>query len=972
MANRGLKKLILSISFASVALIYPGVAHALYTQSDVEKALPDGVDSAILWDQKCYDYMKHYSGSSYSLRTLINGQAPVWTDNTGTVADGYTIDGASYVDTTWLSKQGSPNIKSPIDVPYSATSTPINLQINSVTFLCGTLVNAPGTGDHGWADNNPQDSSVIPNLLNDSDRWANKYTDGKDEPPNAIGSNNLHPARTGSHDKIVSLAVDASPTGTSVPPCTGTIGQGPVNKTQDIVRNNNHRYWFDPTPKNTTFTADSITTDCRLTITMDYQHIADYNGVLICQHVDKNGNTVDQYPSNTSDYAGCKKYTRTLRIKFNVTNMPSFAMDGVKIDNSGTGGYSGNCWSATYTASTQCPGSLSSYPFSDNTVTISGGPSGTDTDTADPFFYNGSSRTYLSGNYTLSVANESGYDTSYAICNSDTTTCDQAYYANNANYTAGNSVTRGFGNTSLGGVHGHYHVRFKFTKANQPPVFNSIAATCTAITGSVSDPDSPGTALSINATYTYGGTPYSTPGTANPNFSIPTSAAVQNGLDNATITVTVTANDANKAGVTSAATTTIQEPCGHVSCNSSTTPTFVEPGGTFATLTVTIFSSGAPLPPNQTFTLNYGGALGSFSGATSASPGSSYSQTWNNVPAGGVAQDYSGTLNSSSAALNNQPCGTVRVVDLPYFNVFGSDISAGGSFGCSTSGGILGGWYNNGNALAGGASTQFGATALGKILGVASARTSGAGPPTGLTFANTDLTAISTNANSPNLGGNFSTTTQHCLYLPKITAGAAEAAPATVNTLPNGVHPITGNINGLSGGSALTNSQNIVVTATGDVYINGNITYGSGWDKDHVPSFMLKANNIWISKDVTQLDGIYVASGNIYTCATGIGAKVSATNLFGLCSKQLIVRGSFIANQVRLMRTLGSLKDANSTESSATRAGCSNVGGGSSTDSCAAEVFEFSPEMYLGGWNLQQSGLGAVQYDAISALPPVL
>jgi hypothetical protein len=51
---------------------------------------------------------------------------------------------------------------------------------------------------------------------------------------------------------------------------------------------------------------------------------------------------------------------------------------------------------------------------------------------------------------------------------------------------------------------------------------------------------------------------------------------------------------------------------------------------------------------------------------------------------------------------------------------------------------------------------------------------------------------------------------------------------------------------------------------------------------------------------------------------------------------------------------------------------CSNKGSQLITGTCAAEIFNFSPELYLSTPDIQLPNNGAVQYDAVTSLPPVL
>jgi hypothetical protein len=304
-----------------------------------------------------------------------------------------------------------------------------------------------------------------------------------------------------------------------------------------------------------------------------------------------------------------------------------------------------------------------------------------------------------------------------------------------------------------------------------------------------------------------------------------------------------------------------------------------------------------------------------------------------------------------------------RVVNEPYFKVFNGGISAGGEFDqCSTAGGELAG-YNDANDPPGvdrGSSSELSALALIKITGVASAQSvQGRNPqnisrsPTALTFANANAGDIALNNESPLLGGNFSDKVNNdgCQTLtnvtpptsaakvtstnPTIANVAALAAPSGPTGTPNahvyddghGDTKLTINGGTLSGSATAGQSgQNISVYVNGDVYISNNITYGTpangypAWaDAGAVPSFTLHATgNIYISRNVTSLAGVYIAqknsgeanSGRIYTCAaTGTNfAPMQSQSLYS-CNNQLVVSGSFVADQVNLMRTYGSLRD---------------------------------------------------------------
>jgi hypothetical protein len=181
-------------------------------------------------------------------------------------------------------------------------------------------------------------------------------------------------------------------------------------------------------------------------------------------------------------------------------------------------------------------------------------------------------------------------------------------------------------------------------------------------------------------------------------------------------------------------------------------------------------------------------------------------------------------------------------------------------------------------------------------------------------------------------------------------------------------------------GGTVAVGNNVAMFANGDVYISGNVTYagsGGGWslqpgNTTNVPSFILEATgNIYIDPGVSELDGIYVAHGKIYTCSNGF-APVAAVDIYDTCNtNQLTVNGSFSASQVNLERSIGTLSDASSGEnlSSGVKT-CANTA--VKEPVCAAEIFNFSPEIYLSDPAVNQPNNGAPTYDAITSLPPVL
>jgi hypothetical protein len=440
-----------------------------------------------------------------------------------------------------------------------------------------------------------------------------------------------------------------------------------------------------------------------------------------------------------------------------------------------------------------------------------------------------------------------------------------------------------------------------------------------------------------------------------------------------------------------------------------------------------------------------------------------------------------GSVIPTSSAGNTAGPNCLTIANKPYFKVFGSGISAGGHFnaagGTCPSGataGNLAGWNDNSTS-----NGNFGSSAAlhtilfgnNTIKGVASGQSPtafGASAST-LSFANVAGTVDATSP-SPNIGGKFGST--HCFTEMAVPAGATDpGGSASASTLSTSA-PIGQKAYAHSGDFTLSagtieQGKNVSLFVTGKVFITGSagsgITYqnsGGGWTKDTVPSLVIHAtDDIFIDANIATLDGVYISEktgGHIYTCASGFAA-MAKDQLYNNCYRQLVVHGSFVADNVDLMRTYGSLRNEKPTVSSPTQAAitwsshdissatrkcvgattrigtteyacssdfslfyvrsfvapankycvsgrtlsgnfrtsdlfcenlvvpsvtpkvvsaasdCSNSNGITPThNTCAAEVFEFSPELYLSQPAIQAQNLGAGSWNAVTSLPPVL
>lgn len=350
-------------------------------------------------------------------------------------------------------------------------------------------------------------------------------------------------------------------------------------------------------------------------------------------------------------------------------------------------------------------------------------------------------------------------------------------------------------------------------------------------------------------------------------------------------------------------------------------------------------------------------------------------------------------LSTSPVTPANEGCGTVQ--NRPYLRAYGADVSAGGGFGtaCNVNAGIEG--FTRPTSELGtksGSGTQLAALASGNINGFMSASMRSAAPaaPMGLSFANTVNNGPGgADSMRQQMGGAFGSYTDRCATdfwntgqlsatdPRRLPAGGGVDARTALNVasdLPNDKQTISrpGGSGQLTlGGGNFAGRHALFVD--GDVFINGNIAYqGSAnpvWtDLNSMTNFSLVVKgNIYISQNVSRLDGLYVAQpldngtkGTIYTCTSASdGSRFADTQLWSQCQSQLRVFGSFVANQIRFLRTPYTLSESAAREPAQT--------------SKAAEIFQVSPDSYLSQPVFRPRGSAITgEYDYIATLPPVL
>lgn len=313
------------------------------------------------------------------------------------------------------------------------------------------------------------------------------------------------------------------------------------------------------------------------------------------------------------------------------------------------------------------------------------------------------------------------------------------------------------------------------------------------------------------------------------------------------------------------------------------------------------------------------------------------------------------------------------VANKPYVKIFGGDIAAGGGLqssggSCSTEDATIMGWSkrNDASNAWAGAGSQYAAFAYRALNDFATTQLSGgAAAPSGLAFANSGIT--NANRNSGTYGGAWGAAS--CIpdyYASKPDSASSLGTSVNLAPLGTGAYETSGDttINGTNFGPG----KRVSLFVDGDAYITDNIVYAGNWNSGSVPLFELVVRgNLFISPNVTQLDGAYIAQqdgggagGYLYTC-TNTASPFSALpldgQLYDRCSSRLTVNGAAIANRIYLLRTIGTLRQ-------------STVNEGRSTSN-AGEIFNYNPAI----WIAQPTGIiKAVpdEYDSITSLPPIL
>ncbi len=332
---------------------------------------------------------------------------------------------------------------------------------------------------------------------------------------------------------------------------------------------------------------------------------------------------------------------------------------------------------------------------------------------------------------------------------------------------------------------------------------------------------------------------------------------------------------------------------------------------------------------------------------------------------------------SFTSAVGNANCSAIITAsNQPYARFYGNDVVAGGSFKsagvCAPAGPAanitMPSAYKpatpTNHATFVGSGSELAVVATGAIRGLLpGSQVTGRGSVGELAFAN-NVPAAPVGAGTREFGGGFNETL--CLEELPTTAASPVVGPVDLNTLASGTYQAASlRINA----STISDSKKLTIIVSGDVIIDGAITYaGSGsWASiGAIPLVRIYANNISVVGGVPTLDGLYVARNNFYTCTQNNGsifASIANANnaddgpYLAACTNKLTVNGAVIAKDIYLHRAVGNIGGATTT-----------VAEGAS-DPDIAESFNFSPELYLALLAEGAGNLGG-RFDSILSLPP--
>lgn len=297
----------------------------------------------------------------------------------------------------------------------------------------------------------------------------------------------------------------------------------------------------------------------------------------------------------------------------------------------------------------------------------------------------------------------------------------------------------------------------------------------------------------------------------------------------------------------------------------------------------------------------------------------------------------------------------VDVAEQAYIEVANSSVWAGGSLDPSATGYGTSFCALPGNPSAGqiigarlngvGAWADYVTGAANSITNFGSAHiNTGTVNGTGLTFAN---------VGGQGLFGQGRCVTDLTTYLSDDTTRTGIFSLPGVNAWPTSSGQWVRNGNLTISGRTINAGDRFTIFVDGNVTITDDVVFGAYnvADKDLIPSLIIVATgDIDIQANVENLHGFYFAGDEIDTCSNQ-GSDLSSL----VCVDHLTVVGSFVADDIQFRRTYGGVSGG-------------NPNGGNSE----AELFTFSPELYLANHILISETRPQLEIDQLLDLPPVI
>ncbi len=523
-----------------------------------------------------------------------------------------------------------------------------------------------------------------------------------------------------------------------------------------------------------------------------------------------------------------------------------------------------------------------------------------------------------------------------------------------------------------------------------PPGFNTgdsaLYSSCQVISGHAFDPRTPNKGIKVTISFSTGGPPVTaTSGNTGTHlFTANTPDTVRNSLSS--VSVTAKATDSTGADFTLTNSPITIGPCVVIAAtcgNASTIPEVPDPSANYSIRASVKYGTSADAAtalsqPDFKFFLRVTGPDGPTVVYNNANvPGAKRSgnqisvQIDNLPPTGktgtyligwGVTGTY-GMANCGSSIPGNKTPPGFSSRNKPYFTVNGGDVSVGAAMtpvsgsNCSVSQNekaSIVSW--NANPTGGdyrGAGVQYAAFALNHIQEFATAHGQQQNPtePSGLGFANNGLQPVDINATTGLYGGKLQGSGCVPNYYINANASNTTSGPVRLSALKD-----------FPSGGSIPNGARLIYYIDGNLLVDSNVRFSTAYNSaDDIPTFsVIVKGNIYVQPGVQQLDGFYIAQpatanstdGIIYTCAPQ-DFNTNATNVLKntlqeACKTPLTVNGAYVARQIWLLRTAGTVTTG------------------------PAEVFNYVPELWIG--KPLESGVDddLGNYDAIVSLPPIL